>query len=62
MQALHARLRLHSLNQNEKDLASYKDKIAFSLKKVAEVESNLAELKALQLEDDKKYEHLGNIA
>lgn len=61
IRALHGRLRLQTLTQNQKDLDSYKDKINFSINKITEIESNLLEIKNLRLENDKKYEALGTI-
>ena len=59
IRSLHGRLRLQALTQNQKDLDSYKDKINFSVNKITEIETNLNEIKNLQLEDGKKYETIG---
>lgn len=56
---LHVKLKVHSLSQNQRDTAAFKDKVTFCMKKVTEVEQNLTEIKRLELEDNKKYEHLG---
>lgn len=56
---LHVKLKVHSLSQNQRDTAAFKDKVTYCMKKVSEIEQNLAEIKRLELEDDKKYEHLG---
>jgi hypothetical protein len=55
---LHAKLRLQTINQNQKDLASYKDKLNFSVNKINEIESNLGELRHVQPDEGKKYEQI----
>lgn len=59
VKSLQTRLKLHTMTQSEKDLASYKDKIKFSVNKITEIEHNLLEIKNLEIEDGKKYEHIG---
>ena len=55
---LHSKLRMQTLNQNQKDLASYKDKINFSVNKINEIEHNLGEIKNIEPEDGKKYDRI----
>ena len=55
---LHSKLRLQTISQNVKDVATHKDKVGQSLTKIGEIESNIGEIKRLQLEDDRKYEQI----
>ena len=59
LKSLYTRLRLQSLNQNARDLASYKEKLSMCIKKIEEAEGNLTDIKNVEVEDNKKYDLLG---
>jgi SNARE domain len=58
VKTLHTRLRLQTLNQNQRDAASYKEKLSFSLSKLNEVEQNIGEIKGIQPEDGKHHQEI----
>lgn len=58
IKALHTKLRLQTMTQNNSDLSSHKQKLSMALSKVAEIEGNIGELKRVRPEEDKKYQAL----
>ena len=58
VKSLHTRLRLQTINQNQRDATSYKEKMAFCLTKLNEVEQNIGEIKRIQPEDGKRHQEI----
>src|SRR3990167_792174 len=58
VKTLHTRLRMQTLNQNQRDTASYREKITLSLTKLNEVEQNIGEIKRTQAEEGKRHQEI----
>ena len=59
IKSLQTKLRIQTINQNQKDLNNFKEKLSICFKRINEVEANISEIKHIRPDEFKKYENLG---